>query len=282
MESLVVSSLHLYPVKSLGGFPVASALLTDRGFAYDRRWMLVDADGRFVTLRQHPSMTALATRILGGELEVIDRSSGDSIRFPLSGFAGETLKVDIWDDVCEAVPGPDEMHRWFSDRLNQPVRLVHMPDGTRRLVDPDYSIGADLTGFTDGYPLLLIGQSSLDDLNSRLPEPVGMDRFRPNIVFTGGRPYEEDGMRRFTVGGAVMHGVKPCARCSVTTIDPVTGTSGKEPLRTLSTYRTRGNKTYFGQNVIAAGEGMELHVGDEIIVLERASEPGGEPSGADG
>lgn len=209
-------------------------------------------------------MALFATAIEDGCLVIHERAHpGERATVPLTPSDGDPLRVEIWDDVCEAIHPSPEASALLSERLGVPVRLVYMPDASRRPVDPDYSIHADITSFSDGYPLLIIGQSSLDDLNTRLETPVGMERFRPNIVFSGGPPYSEDGLRRFTIAGIRFHGVKPCARCVLTTVDPRTASTGPEPLRTLSTYRTRGGKVLFGMNLIHEGGGS-LCVGDRL------------------
>jgi hypothetical protein len=142
-----------------------------------------------------------------------------------------------------------------------------MPDSSRRQVDEKYALQNDITSFSDGYPVLLIGQASLDDLNGRLDQPVPMNRFRPNIVFSGGTPYQEDGMKHFKVDGLDFFGVKPCGRCVMTTINQDTGSVGQEPLKTLSLYRTANNKVNFGQNVLHTGFGR-IKVGDEIRIIK--------------
>ncbi len=143
-----------------------------------------------------------------------------------------------------------------------------MPDSTERKVDPKYALQDDITNFSDGYPILIIGQASLDDLNSRLADPLPINRFRPNIVFTGGTPYEEDGMEHFKINDLDFYGVKPSARCVVTTMNQETGIAGKEPLKTLATYRSKNNKVYFGQNVLMKGKG-KINVGDPIEIIKQ-------------
>ena len=141
-----------------------------------------------------------------------------------------------------------------------------MPAGSHRQVDPLYaSCAQDITSFSDGYPILLIGQPALTQLNTKLSEPLPMNRFRPSIVFTGGEPHYEDMIKRFRINEVNFSGVKLCGRCTVTTTDQDTGTRGKEPLKTLATYRSINNKICFGQNVIAHDTG-HINVGDEILV----------------
>lgn len=261
---LEVTALYIYPVKSMGGFPVDSFRMTDRGPEYDRRFMLVDAGGRFVSQREYPSMALFRTSVSEGGLHITHASDpAGKTSVPLRPEAGEVRMVQVWDDECLAWRVSEEADRWISGVLGRGCSLVYMPDDSRRPVDPDYAIEGDVTSFSDGYPVLIIGESSLADLNARLSVPVGMDRFRPNIVFRGGEPFCEDGFRHVRIGGTEFFGVKSCARCVVTTIDQSTAVAGKEPLATLSTYRSRGNKVHFGMNLLHKGEG-EVRVGDEV------------------
>jgi uncharacterized protein len=263
---LTVSSLYIYPVKSLGGIALDSATVTDRGFEHDRRWMLVDAtDNRFMTQREIKAMALLKVSLLPNSLHVENISKqGVAIDVPFEPMGTETTMVDVWSDRCRAQWVSPQADAWFSEQLGMACRLVYMPDATRRRVDGRYARNKEITSFSDGYPILIIGQASLDDLNGRLQTPVPMDRFRPNIVFTGGTPYQEDVMKAFTIGDINFMGVKLCARCVMTTIDQQTAQQAKEPLKTLSTYRLKNNKIYFGQNLLHHGSGS-IKVGDTII-----------------
>jgi uncharacterized protein YcbX len=158
----------------------------------------------------------------------------------------------------------------ISAHLGTPVRLVHMPDSSVRSVNPDYGRASDRVSFADAFPLLLIAQESLDALNARLAEPIPILRFRPNIVVAGGRAHAEDEWRRIRLGRIECVVVKPCSRCATTTVDPATGVRGKEPLRTLTTYRSWNQKVWFGQNLIHRQQG-EIGVGDPVEVLELGS-----------
>lgn len=242
------------------------AMLTDRGLEHDRRWLLVDDNNQFLTQRNFPGMALLKTAIKENKLIVfVNNSELDSLTLDLLPSLGERIKVDIWDDNCEAHHIDKKADVWFSHKLNRKVKLVYMPDSSRRNVDEKYALHNDITSFSDGYPILIIGQSSLDDLNSRLDKPVPMNRFRPNIVFTGGLPYQEDDMKHFKIKDLNFYGVKPCGRCVMTTIDQETAIAGKEPLKTLSGYRSANNKVNFGQNVLHTGIGS-IQVGDEMAI----------------
>ena len=266
---LSVSELYIYPIKSLGGISLKTARITDRGFRYDRRWMLIDMDNRFMTQREFPVMSLLQVSLTEDELKIHHKKNpGESLSILFQPPGNKMIMVKVWEDKCEAQLFSDEADEWFSDMLALPCRLVYMPDTTKRNVDSNYAMDKDITSFSDGYPMLIIGQSSLNDLNSRLPEPLPMNRFRPNIVFTGGEPYEEDAMEHFVINEIDFFGVKLCSRCVITTIDQDEATKAKEPLKTLATYRMQDNNVYFGQNLLCKGEG-EIHPGDIIEIKTR-------------
>jgi uncharacterized protein YcbX len=265
-NEFLISELLIYPVKSLGGISVKSAVLTDRGFEYDRRFMLIDSHNRFVTQREFPELAFFKTAILGNQLSITDKRDGSSVAVNLIVVEGEQIGVQIWDDCCQAILLDSTVADWFSARLSQPVRLVYMPDDSQRPVDPAYAAKGELTSFSDGYPVLIIGAESLKNLNARLENPIPMDRFRPNIVFSGGYPHIEDTFMTFKAGDVQLQAVKPCARCVMTTTDQETGQRTAEPLKTLSKYRSQHNKIYFGQNLLASKTG-EVRLGDHLIVL---------------
>jgi hypothetical protein len=267
-----ISQLFIYPIKSLGGISVETALVTDRGFEYDRRYMLIDEYNRFLTQREYLVMALLQTGIEGNDLLVHHKKSIDlKLRLPLIPVnEGDTTRVQVWEDTCEAIHVSPSADEWFSERIGISCRLVYMPETSRRLVDREYALKDDITSFADGYPILMIGQSSLDDLNSRMKEALPVNRFRPNIVFTGGLPFEEDTMEHFIVNGIHCYAVKPCARCVITTTDQETGMTGKEPLKTLASYRRVKNEVYFGQNILTDGNGF-ISVDDSIEVIKTRS-----------
>lgn len=265
---LQISQLFVYPIKSLGGIACSSAAVTDRGLQYDRRWMLVDQNNHFMTQRQLSRMALFDVELTPGGLLVRHRLHKDETVVPFTPKTDEILVVNIWEDRCKAVVVDPALDQWFSEQLSMSCRLVYMPDETQREVDKQYAHGGEITSFSDAYPIMMIGQASLDTLNRRLEEPLPINRFRPSIVFTGGSPHEEDSLRHFTINDIDFYGVKLCARCVVTTINQDTGIAGKEPLRTLSGYRQKENKIYFGQNVLLRGAGR-IAVGDELKVVER-------------
>lgn len=268
---LKLSEIWVYPVKSLGGIQLQESNVTDRGLELDRRWLLVDDSGRFLSQREYPELALFKPEIAGDFLRIIHRVLLESIDIPLRPVfsnAASKIEVTVWEDAIEAFEVSQAITDWFTKLLGFSTRLVYMPDESKRKLDPDYTItGDEITSFSDAYPFLIIGQSSLDDLNGRLETKVPMNRFRPNFVFTNGNAFQEDTWREFKIGAVSFMGVKPCDRCVMTTIDQEKGeVSGKDPLKTLAKYRNFGNKVLFGQNLIGLGLGT-VSVGDEISVL---------------
>lgn len=266
MSELKLTQIWIYPVKSLGGISLPSAKVRGKGLQYDRRWMLIDEEGNFITQRVHSKMALFHTELSNTHLTI--HHQGNTLAVALDHPpAGETLRVRIWDDVVSAVEVHAAHSEWFSEHLAMKCRFVHFPEENTRPVDPSFKVSDENVSLADAYPFLIIGQSSLDDLNSKLPDTIPINRFRPNLVFTGGAPYEEDSWSDFTIGSTRFVGVKPCARCILTTVDQNTGIKGAEPLRTLATYRKRDNKIYFGQNLVALDH-SEIHV-DDLITLKK-------------
>lgn len=263
-----LSEIWIYPIKSLGGIRLQEALLTERGLQYDRRWMLLDEQGQFMTQRQIPAMALLEVRLHANHLEVRHRKKSISpLTVPLEVPASaEVVLAPIWEDQSKAVVVSAEADKWFSEALGRRCRLIFMPEEGERTATGKTSGRQQKVSFADGYPMLLIGQASLDDLNSRLAEAIPMNRFRPNLVISGGTPFEEDSWHAFRLGGKQFWAEKPCARCIVTTIDQESGLKqSKEPLTTLSTYRKWENKLLFGQNLLYE-PGGRLQTGEQVLV----------------
>jgi uncharacterized protein len=266
---LQVTHLFVYPIKSLGGFSLQTAEITSTGFKHDRRWMLVDENNLFLSQRSHPQMALLQTAETATGIKVFHKTDRAlSITIPFTNENTAVIKVQVWDDICDAIVVTNLCNEWFSTMLQINCKLVYMPDDSKRLVDKKYAGNEEITSFSDGYPLLMIGQLSLDKLNEKLSEPLPMNRFRPNIVFAGGHPHIEDEMAAFTINEINFLGVKPSSRCVMTTINQHTAQKGKEPLTTLATYRIKNNKIYFGQNVLQQQNGF-ISVGDEIKILKQ-------------
>lgn len=265
MSQPTLSGLFFYPVKSLGGIPLERAPVGRRGIRFDRHWMVVDGDGKFLTQRQLPRMALVRTALTPKGLRLSAPAMPDlDVALEPTG-AAESL-VQVWGDQCLARSAGEEAAGWLSRFLGTDCRLFFMPQQTERAVDPAYATADDRVGFADGFPFLLISQASLDDLNSRLDQPLPMIRFRPNLVVAGCEPYAEDGWRHIRIGTLSFRVAKPCSRCAIPTINPETGEKGVEPLRTLSRYRREGKQVYFGQNLLHDGTG-ELKLGAPVEVL---------------
>jgi hypothetical protein len=261
-----VSALYRYPIKSCKGHALPEAPTDARGIAGDRGMMIVDINNEFITQREMPRM-ALIEPVMRGDVVTLRAPGMEELSFTPSND-GRRVEARVWKSVCVAVDQGNDAALWLQEFLAAPVRLVRMADGFKRSLNPQYARSEhDQTGFADGYPFLLISQASLDDLNARLASPVPMNRFRPNIVVEGCAPFAEDGWRDFRIGDIRMAGVKLCPRCPIPTIDQERGqVSGREPIKTLATFRTINQQVMFGQNVIAANTGV-LRVGDVVEVM---------------
>jgi uncharacterized protein YcbX len=274
---MYLSEINIYPIKSLAGISLKESKIERRGLEFDRRWMLIDKNNKFLTQREFPKMATVKPEILADGLQV---SSGQNILvIPFEPLRSDTQTVQIWSSRCRARIYENVINEWFSDVLETDCRLAVMPEETRRRVNYFYAVKKDdHVSFADGYPFLLIGESSLGDLNSRLEEPLPMNRFRPNFVVSGAESFAEDAWKKIQIGETAFHVVKPCARCVITTIDQQAGEKdGKEPLKTLAGFRipkrSLKQKILFGQNLIAEKAGDILRVGDKIEVLETKRAP---------
>jgi uncharacterized protein len=268
VERATLAALYYYPIKSCAGIQIEQAELDPCGIVHDRELMLVEAaTGEFLTQRELPHMALIRPTIKNGQLQV-DAPGMPALVAPLV-TAGPSQKVEIWSSKCQAVDQGADPAKWFSEYLGIECRLVRMASDFARRVDSRYALSQqDQVNFSDGYPFLLISQESLDDLNSRLAEPLPMNRFRPNIVIAGsGVPFCEDRLKRVNIGSVTFNIVKPCARCPITTTDQTTAEVGHEPLKTLATFRRFNGKVMFGQNLIHENQAT-LKVGDKVEVLE--------------
>lgn len=230
---------------------------------YDRRWVLVDETNTFFTQRDFPEMALIKVEIDDDGLNL--RHKVKNVAPLVVPFIFDHSKRDnvvIWDDTVEGEFYNQTNDDWFSDILGIRCHLVKMPESTRRIVDETYAQNK-IVSFADGFPFLIIGQASLDDLNLRMQVPLMMNRFRPNFVFTGGQPFEEDGWNKFNIGEVKFEAVKPCARCVITTTDQETSERAEEPLLTLSEFRKDGNKVMLGMNLVCESVG-KIKVGDQI------------------
>lgn len=262
MSRRILSEIWIYPIKSLGGIRLRSSQVLEKGLQYDRRWMLLNSNSEFMTQRAYPKMALFKLSMLQSGFEL--KHEADTINLSFEKVTdGRRIQTRVWGDPVEVLEVPGFHSAWISDRLGVPCKLVAFPEESPRPIDPKYRLAYEHVSLADGYPLLIIGQSSLDDLNSRMDKPVPMNRFRPNMVFEGGKPYEEDDWKSFMVGKNRFAAVKPCIRCVLTTVDQETGDKGREPLLTLSRYRRREENIYFGENVIPI-DFDEIYEGDEI------------------
>jgi uncharacterized protein YcbX len=269
-----LTSIHLYPVKGLRGYDVTEAVVEPWGLRGDRRFMLVDREGRFLSQREHPRLTqAFAGWAAPGTLRLTSTAAAGlpELLVPVP-TDGELISVTVWRSTLDAMLADDQAHRWFSKLLGADTRLVYLDDPTRRPVNPAHARETDRVSFADGYPLLATTRGSLDQLNDWLLEagevddPLPMNRFRPSIVIGGTEPWAEDGWSLLRVGGVDFRVAAMCSRCVVTTTDQDTGERDREPLRMLARRRRFGSKVVFGQNLIPdlpAGTGR-IAVGDPV------------------
>ncbi len=262
---ITLSQINIYPIKACRGISLPQWEIEPRGFRHDRRWMLVDDTGLQITQRDFAQLTFVTVSLHDGYLRVMAPYMEELI-VPFAVSTSTHIPIVVWNDGVEAVPVSNEASEWFSEYLGTSCTLVVMTERSVRFVNRQYAVDNDIVSFADAFPFLLLSEESLADLNARLPSPVPMKRFRPNLVVKGCEPFAEDGWKEITIGQARFHVVKPCARCTVPTIDTETGVKGTEPLRTLATYRSVDNKVLFGQNVIPGGVGS-VNVGDEVQVI---------------
>lgn len=265
-----LTEIWIYPVKSLGGIRLKSTRVLGKGLEFDRRYMLIDENGVAITQREFPAMALFKTSI--DEERILIRYQSAAIEIPLTpDLRSGSISANVWGDMVLVHELGTEYSEWFSTQLGTRCRLVFFPEKEKRPVDPKYQRNGENVSLADAYPILVIGQSSLDDLNARLQEPVPMNRFRPNFVFTGGDAFSEDQWKLFEIGACQFTGVKPCARCTIPTINQDTAQKSAEPLRTLNRYRSGNNKVYFGQNVMVLSEGT-VSEGDAISLIENQTQ----------
>jgi uncharacterized protein YcbX len=266
---ITVSQLNIYPVKSCRGVSLNAVTLDDRGPVNDRRWMLTDQEGVFLTQREKPRLSLVSVQVTDSGIVLSAPGMPPlAVDAPIHDD-GADFVTKVWDDTVRVRPADPEAGRWFTQFLGTPAQLVFLPDDAARVMRDEYS--GDIresrrVTLTDGAPLLLISEESLADLNSRLADPLPMNRFRPSVVVRGGGKFAEDSWKRIAIGEVIFEVAKPCARCATTTVDQATGVRGKEPLRTLATFRKVGSEVMFGQNIAHHAPG-ELRVGMDVRVI---------------
>lgn len=276
-----VSEINIYPVKSLGRISLNESVVEKRGFQNDRRFMLTDKNGEFFTQREFPKMATLAIKLIENGLEIFDLEN-KKLEVPFKFEKSNLQKVRVWQSVCAAFVLPSAINEWLSDVLETSCQLVYMPDDSEREINKLFRQNNEIVSFADGYPFMLIGENSLVDLNEKLETKIPMNRFRPNIVVSGAEAFAEDRWKKIQIGETVFRATKPCARCVVTTIEQSRGeVGGKEPLKTLATYRTAKdlfpneleslgldkNYVLFGQNLVAENFSGKIAIGDEVEIL---------------
>ncbi len=278
---MIVTNIHSYPIKSLSAVDSKQAIIMERGLQNDRRYMIVDSNGDFLTQRELSILATLTVKPVENGFEV-ERGENKKIHIAAEFSKVEKVSVRVWNSKCAALVGNEGVNSWFSDILGRQCRIVQMPTETRRPINPLFNIDDDIVSFADGYPILLTSKSSIDDLNGKMESPIPMSRFRPNIVVSGFEAFAEDKWKRIRIGKTIFRITKPCARCIITTIDQKTGNvTGKEPLKTLATYRKAKqvypgqfsnlglgeNDVLFGQNLVAENYGETINVGDSVRLI---------------
>jgi uncharacterized protein YcbX len=259
---VTISELWIHPIKSCRGVSVTEATVVDRGFDGDRRYMIVDDAGLFITQREERRLALVDVSFSASEL-TLNAPGLSPLSVPRAPERGERVPVKVWRSECEALVEP-EGSRWLSEHLGRSCRLVYMPDDVERAVSPARARPGDIVGFQDGYPFLMISEASLTDISSRRGAPVEARRFRPNIGIRGCAALEEDEMAELEIGPVRLSNVKLCERCVVVGIDPDTADSSKEPLATLATYRKTESGVMFGANLIHTGRGL-VRTGDAVV-----------------
>lgn len=264
---LSISQLWIYPIKSCRGILLDKVELDKMGFRYDRRMMVVDENFNFITQRTHAKMALIDIKIENDTL-IISAEGFSKISLPLEPKNGKLIECKVWEDNCNALAFSDDANHWFSDYLQTNCTLVYMPETTQRIVDEKFNTTKATTAFSDGFPILMATEASLDFLNEKLEQKIDMKRFRPNLVISGAIPFEDDNWRLIKIGEILMQVLKPCTRCVITTINPETAQKGAEPLLTLSKFRKFDNKIKFAQNVIHLNHTGFLFKNAEVEVLE--------------
>ena len=249
----------------MGGIAFSKSKIEERGLQYDRRWMLCNEQNQFISQREFNEL-ALFKLQLSVNGFAVQYKNEPAFEIPFS-IEGSTEMVKVWDDECEAIEYK-KASEWLSEMLNFTCKLFYMPNETKRKIGEQYSVNNEINSFSDGFPILIIGQESLNDLNNKLAEKVAINRFRPNIVFRGGNAFDEDNFVDFSINNMQFKGVKLCARCIMITINQTTGITSAEPLKTLATYRSVNNNVMFGKNVIALQTNGFVQVNDELKLLK--------------
>lgn len=267
---MFLSALYRYPVKSAQAQGLQDSPVDLLGLQGDRRWMVVEAEnGRFLTQRAWPRLGQITTHYDEHGQLLLQAPGQAPLTVPVPSADDGLRGVTIWRDTLRVPDAGDAAAGWLSEVLGKPVRLVHCPEQRARYLPNGYGLNSDRAAFADGFPLLLIGQGSLDELSRRVGRPMEMLRFRPNLVVEGAEPFAEDSWKRIRIGDMTFRVLKPSVRCILTTLDPATGerSTDREPLTTLKTFREKEGDVLFGQNLAVDGAGA-LRVGMAVEVIE--------------
>lgn len=271
---MILTSIVLYPVKSCRGIEVDRARVEKRGLALDRRWMVADERGRFVSQREEPRLSLVDVSIEGDVIHLSSAGAGQA-RVPITTDDGARRQVGVWGRHTGAIVH-DEASHWMSAFLGRDVSVVHLSDTIDSPMSSSRAKPGDEVSFADGYPLLVASEESLADLGARIEArgsaAVPMVRFRPNVVVRGAPAWDEDAWATLTIGSVTLRAPKPCERCVMTTIDPATARLGLEPLRTLATFRRRDHGVWFGVNLVPDTLG-EIQIGDAVRITGRTEPP---------
>lgn len=263
-----LSQLAIYPVKSCSQISLTQANISPFGLQMDRRWMVIDAKGQMITQRQQPRMCLIQTQLTQNQL-ILNAPEMPELCLSDKLVADSDIQATVWRDQCNAIDCGDEAAHWLSEFMQSSCRLVFFPDTEVRQCDTNFAKIGDKTAFSDGFPYLLIGQASLDELNQRLAQAIEMSRFRPNLVVTGSPAFAEDKWKKIRIGTVIFRVVKPCSRCMIPSINPHTAEKTAEPVKTLASFRQRDNNIYFGQNLVAENSGsLQLDMPVEILESE--------------
>ncbi len=269
MSPPVLSEIFVYPVKSLAGIKVSTWQVNAKGLLHDRKWMLIDNKHQFLSQRRMPKMGLIKTRLTDSEL-ILSTDASSSISLPLDPTDGDACNISIWNDVCVAKTTSKLANQWLGDFLDIQCQLVYLPNNVVRSVDPLYSKKTDQLNFSDGFPFLIVSEASMNALNREMNLQLGIERFRPNLVISQCEAYAEDSWREISINNIDFRLPKPCSRCIVPTVDPVTAKTGKEPLRTLNRCRKWNKQVYFGQNALHDNSG-ELSIGNKVQITQTGS-----------
>lgn len=264
----MVTHLYIYPIKSLGAVSLSESVMETEGLRGDRRFMLVDAAGQFITQRTRPELTRFTLRESLGGFIVKDAETGLEKELTWEPALGEWVSVEIWEDQVKAREVLEGWSEWFSNALSSRVRLVRISTEKPREMKAKYQTElARNTSFADSLPLLLVSAGSYAALQERLKEPIDQLRFRPNIIVSSPEPFVEDTWAEIKIGEVSLSGAKPCARCSLVNVDPLTGESDKSTLKALASFRTLNHKVYFGQQFVPISVG-KIGIGMEVCVIQ--------------